>query len=338
MKWFFLKRILKLISYFAGTLVLVFLLLLVYVNLPVAESSGKVPMGVTFSARYASDIGLDWKAAYLAMLDELAIGKIRIPVYWDLVEKNPGEYDFADLDWQLEEAAKRNAKVILVVGQKVPRWPECFIPQWAQNDENMRKAKQVAFVETVLMRYKQNQTVERWQIENEPFLDFGVCPVMDPTLLDQEIAAARKIDQTRPIVVTDSGELSLWLNAAKRADIFGTTMYREVYSAKLGHWRYPIGPNFFKLKRLLISLFADQKNVVVIELQGEPWVQGWTVHAPIETQLASMNADILKDNFEFAKKTGVSEIYVWGVEWWYWMKETQHNETLWEQAKILNEN
>jgi hypothetical protein len=127
--------------------------------------------------------------------------------------------------------------------------------------------------------------------------------------------------------------LSLWIPAAKRADIFGTTMYREVYSAKLGHWRYPIGPNFFKAKMLLIKLFAHQNNPIVIELQGEPWVQGWTTSAPLETQLASMNARILTDNIEFAKKTGMKEIYVWGVEWWYWMKMAQNNPTLWEAAK-----
>jgi hypothetical protein len=48
-----------------------------------------------------------------------------------------------------------------------------------------------------------------------------------------------------------------------------------------------------------------------------------------------MNADILLDNVEFAKKTGMNEIYVWGVEWWYWMKTTQNNPTLWEQAKNI---
>ena len=135
--------------------------------------------------------------------------------------------------------------------------------------------------------------------------------------------------------MTDSGELSLWLKAASRADIFGTTMYREVYSAKMGHWRYPIGPNFFKAKMFLIKLFALQNNPIVIELQGEPWVQGWTVSAPVETQLASMNSDILKDNIEFAKKTGMKEIYVWGVEWWYWMKINQNNATLWETVKTI---
>lgn len=330
------KRIAKGALWLGGGLLAAIILFFIYINLPVARSEKAVPLGVTFSSRYATDIGLDWRENYLAMLDELKLKKIRIPIYWDLIEKEKGRYDFTEIDWQLTEAAKRNAKITLVVGQKVPRWPECFIPEWAKNDDEERKAEQIAFVEKVVDRYKHNAVVERWQVENEPFLDFGICPVMDPALLDKEIATVRSLDPSRPLVVTDSGELSLWVKAASRADIFGTTMYREVYSAKMGHWRYPIGPNFFKAKRFLVSLFAKQDNVIVIELQGEPWVQGWTVHAPLATQLASMNAEILKDNFEFAKKTGVSEIYIWGVEWWYWMKKEHNDNSLWEAAEKLN--
>ncbi|HOW60888.1 MAG TPA: cellulase family glycosylhydrolase [Candidatus Moranbacteria bacterium] len=334
------KKIAKFTGYFLSLILALALLFFIYINLPVKPVDDNAKIGVTFSARYAQDIGLDWRQAYLAMLDDLKIKYIRIPVYWDLVEKNSGEYDFSDIDWQLSEAQKRDAKIILVIGQKVPRWPECFIPEWVGSDDAKRKEKLLTFEETVVNRYKNNHPeIASWQIENEPFLDFGVCPSADPDLLDAEIAKVKSLDSSRTVVITDSGELSLWIEAAKRADIFGTTMYREVYTKKYGHWRYPIGPNFFKAKQLLIKIFADQDNIVVIELQGEPWVEGWTVHAPIERQLESMNAEILRDNIGFAKKTGINEIYIWGVEWWYWMKETQNNSSLWEMAKsIINQN
>jgi hypothetical protein len=334
------KKILKFIGYVLGAILAIALLFLIYINLPVKAVKSSARIGVTFSSRYAQDIGLDWRKAYLAMLDDLKIKYVRIPVYWDLVEKNPGDYDFSDIDWQLDQANQRGAHVILVVGQKVPRWPECFIPKWVGDDVNVKKEKLLSFESVVINRYKDGHPeIADWQIENEPFLDFGICPNPDASLLDSEIAEVKSIDSSRPVVITDSGELSLWLQAAKRADIFGTTMYREVYSARVGHWRYPIGPNFFKAKMLLIKLFAHQNNDIVIELQGEPWLQGWTTSAPVNDQLASMNAQILTDNVEFAKKTGMKEIYVWGVEWWYWMKETQNNPTLWEAAKaIVNQN
>jgi hypothetical protein len=336
-----LKKTLRVVFYALGISLIVLVLLFVYVNLPARAKNNDVKVGVTFSSIYAEQIGLDWRQAYLEMLDELEIKNVRLPVYWDRVEKTEGEYDFADLDWQLQQAQDHNAKIILVVGQKVPRWPECYVPKWVGEDPSnldqvKLKEKLLKFEDVVINRYKDNHPeISHWQVENEPFLDFGICSKVNPDLLDAEIAQVRSLDTTRPIVVTDSGELSLWVKAAKRADVFGTTMYREVYSAKMGHWRYPIGPNFFKVKQLIIKLFAKQDNAIVIELQGEPWVAGWTVDAPVETQLASMNAQILADNVEFAKKTGMKEIYVWGVEWWYWMKVKQNNPTLWEAAKVF---
>lgn len=334
-----LKKVLKIIGYIFGAMLAIVLLFFIYINLPVSPSKEKAEIGVTFSSRYAQDINLNWREAYVAMLDDLKIKYIRIPIYWDLVEKSDGVYDFADIDWQLAEAQKRDAHIILVVGQKVPRWPECFIPKWIGEDVNLKKEKLLRFEEVVINRYKNNHPeIIRWQVENEPFLDFGICPAADEDLLDSEIAKVKSLDSSRPIVVTDSGELSLWVQAAKRADVFGTTMYREVYSANVGHWHYPIGPNFFKAKQLLIELFAGQKNAVVIELQGEPWVAGWTVHAPVDVQLESMNKDKLIDNVEFAKKTGMKEIYIWGVEWWYWMKTMQNNPTLWDTARELVNN
>ncbi|EKE19259.1 MAG: hypothetical protein ACD_9C00070G0002 [uncultured bacterium] len=336
-----IKKTLRTLLYAVGVVLVIILLLFGYSNLPAKEKSGDAKIGVTFSYIYAEQIGLDWRQAYIAMLDDLKIKHVRLPVYWDRIEKSEGEYDFSNVDWQLAEAQKRGTEIILVVGQKVPRWPECYVPKWVGEDPSNLDAKRLkekllAFDEAVINRYKDNHPeIVRWQVENEPFLDFGICSKVDVALLDAEISKVKELDPSRPIVVTDSGELSLWVKAAKRADVFGTTMYREVYSAEMGHWRYPIGPNFFKIKQLIIELFADQKNAIVIELQGEPWVAGWTTDAPILTQLESMNAEILADNISFAKKTGMEEIYVWGVEWWYWMKVTQNNPTLWESARVF---
>jgi hypothetical protein len=309
-------------------------LIFVYINLPVAKVNTPVLLGVTFSSRYAGDIGLDWKQAYVAMLDDLGVRDVRVPVYWDLVETERGIYDFSDVDWQMDEAAKRDARVILVIGQKVPRWPECFIPGWAK-DDNVRKEALINFEGEVVKRYKDHPALQRWQVENEPFLNFGICPKLDMELLDREIALVHKVDDSHPIVITDSGELSVWVRAASRADVFGTTMYRTVYSAKYGYLEYPIGPNFFKLKKKLVDIFANQEKVIVIELQGEPWINGWTVDATLERQFESMTAEKLRDNVDFAKKTDISEIYIWGVEWWFWLMSEKNHPELWDEAKSL---
>lgn len=333
-----LKKILKIIIRIVLILLVAVILLLVYFNIPVSKEDADAQLGVTFSKRYAEDIGLDWKAAYVAMLDDLGVRKIRIPVYWDLAESQEGEYDFEDVDWQLSEARKRNAEVILVLGQKVPRWPECAIPSWAGASDEKRKASLLQYLDRAVDHFKDNPEIKYWQVENEPFLPFGICPSFDVDLLDSEIELVKLKNTEKSVIVTDSGELSLWIRAASRADVFGTTMYRTIYKKGLGYFDYPIGPRFFKFKAYLNKILAHQENNIVIELQAEPWISGYTTEQPLSEQFKSMDAEKLKDNVSFAKKVGFPEIYLWGVEWWYWLKTKQGHSELWETAEKLFNN
>jgi hypothetical protein len=325
------RRFLKILLFMA----LAIFALFVYFNIPVYNENKGAKLGITFSKKYAQEIGLDWQEAYIKILDELGVKKVRIPVYWSFVEEKEGEYNFADIDWQLDESKKRGVEVILVLGQKVPRWPECSIPKWASENDTKRKTALLAYIDVLVERYKNNPEIKYWQIENEPFLAFGVCPKLDTDLLDSEIKIVREKDPTRKIMLTDSGELSLWVRAAKRADVFGTTMYRTIYKEGLGYFDYPIGPRFFRFKYWLIKTFAGQENAIICELQAEPWIAGFTTEQPLEEQFKSMNPEKLKDNVSFARKVGFPEIYLWGAEWWYWLKLKQGNSELWETAKTL---
>lgn len=318
-----------------GLVLMTFGVILLYFNIPVFYENEEAKLGVTFSSRYATDIGLDSRETYRSILEDLNVKKVRLPVYWDLVEKTPGEYDFSEVDWQLEESARKNVEVILVVGQKVPRWPECAIPSWAENDDVKRKEALLKFIKISVERYKSRPEIKYWQVENEPFLPFGVCPKLDVNLLDSEIALTRRIDPMRPVIVTDSGELSLWVRAAKRADIFGTTMYRTIWKKEIGYFTYPIGPRFFQFKHWLNKVFASQDKAIVIELQAEPWISGYTTNEPLEEQFKSMDVKKLRDNVRFARQVGFPEIYLWGVEWWYWLKVEKNHPELWEVAREL---
>lgn len=311
--------------------------LLIYFNLPAGAANDQAQLGVTFSSRYATDIGLNWKDNFVAILDDLGAKKIRIPVYWDLAEPKAGEYNFADIDWQLQEAKKRNAEIILTIGQKVPRWPECFIPKWAPQDDQLRSNELLKFMAATVNRYKNETVVKYWQVENEPFLPFGVCPngTIRTQDLDAEIALVRSLDPSRPVIVTDSGELSLWYKAASRADVFGTTMYRTIWKENIGYFDYPIGPRFFQFKHWMTNLFVGPEKAIVIELQAEPWINGWTTSGSLEEQFKSMNPQKLRDNVEYAKKVGFPEIYLWGAEWWYWLKVGRNHPELWDTAKQL---
>ncbi|MDD5251569.1 MAG: beta-galactosidase, partial [Patescibacteria group bacterium] len=299
-------------------------------NLGLAERP--IELGATFSKHYAAELGLDWRETYVAAMDDLGIRLWRIPAYWDDIEPQSGEYDFSSVDWLLDEAAKREAKVILAVGRKLPRWPECHVPRWASGlDKDVADARILRMIGETVRRYSRHSAVVVWQVENEPFFDFGVCPPPDEAFLKREITLVHSLD-SRPVMVTDSGELSSWLRAAQVADILGISTYRVVWSRIIGYFYWPITPRTYSTRALAVSTIV--RRVIISELQAEPWSPGPIVQMPIDQQLKVMSPDRLKANVVFARRVGLSEAYLWGVEWWYWLKKQGHPE-MWEMAKTL---
>lgn len=293
--------------------------------------------GLTFSKKQANNLNLDWEKVYLDILDDLKVKKIRLSAYWDEIEPTNGQFNWQDLDWQIKEASSRNAEIILAIGGRLPRWPECHFPDWAEIlDEVDRNKKILNYLTETINRYKDNENIIAWQIENEPFLShFGKCPELEKRFLDEEIALARSLDE-RSIVVTDSGELSVWVPAAKRADIFGTTMYRDTYSQFLERYvHYPINPSFFRFKKNISNFFAQPDKWIVIELQAEPWGPKPYQDLSQEERDKTMNVEKFKEMTEFARQTGFQEFYLWGVEYWYWEKQIQQNVEMWNEAKKL---
>ncbi len=297
----------------------------------------EVEYGVTFSKKQTESLGLDWRGVYLDMFDNLGVERLRLPAYWNEIENKTGEYDWQDLDWQINEASRRDVEIILAVGGRLPRWPECHFPNWAEElDDGQREGRILQYIRAVIERYQDNKNIIAWQIENEPFLShFGKCPELEKRFLDEEIALARSLDE-RSIVVTDSGELSVWVPAAKRADIFGTTMYRDTYSQFLERYvHYPINPSFFRFKKNISNFFAQPDKWIVIELQAEPWGPKPYQDLSQEERDKTMNVEKFKEMTEFARQTGFQEFYLWGVEYWYWEKQIQQNVEMWNEAKKL---
>ena len=276
--------------------------------------------GATFSKKFATEIDLDWQEAYQAIINDLGVRKLRLPSYWDEINPDEGVYNFTDLDTMVQLASEKGVEIIIVVGHRQPRWPECHAPSWIMSKEQDQKQKfLLEAIETTVNRYKDNPQVVAWQVENEPFLGtFGVCPPLDREFLDKEVALVKSLTD-RPVIVTASGEMSSWKEEVKLGDIFGSTLYRVVYDHRWGFFRHFFGPSFYQLKAKLAGI--DYKDAMIIELQTEPWVpDGKMIYLSKEDIDISMSVDQLKANLQFAIDTEFKEVYVWGVEWWYWQK------------------
>lgn len=323
------------------TVLLIFLILSVslfgYLFVGKSPKAENIGWGVNFSQKQAGDLGTDWREVYLALLDDLGARKIKLATYWSLIESSEGKYNFDDLDWQIEEARKRDAKMILVVGMKTPRWPECHVPDWAKNmPKKSQQEKVLAFLKETVNRYKGNQTIWAWQVENEPFFPFGECPWKDKNFLKKEINLVKSLDsQKRPVIVSETGEFSLWLKTARLADIVGVTMYRgawfEFFNAYI---QYPFPPVFYWRKAQAVEKLFN-KSVICVELQAEPWGSKLLQDVSLEEQQKTMDLRKFKENIDFARNTGLSEFYLWGAEWWYWLKEKQNQPEIWNEAEKL---
>lgn len=304
------------------------------------NSRDQVAWGVTFSAPYARDeLGLDWQAVYLALLDELHVSHLRLSAYWNEIEPEPGTYDFTDLDWQITQASERGVYVTLGIGRRLPRWPECHAPEWISRlTTTEAQERQLAFMETVVSRYRDNQTIIRWQVENEPFLGaFGICPPLDRDFLRQEIELVRSLSD-KPVMVTDSGELSTWLPASRASgELLGVTMYRIVYNPYFGYFYWPLPPSWYSTRAWLIRHLTTIERVIQVELQAEPWHKAHETIPSMGREAIdqSLSIDRFHSNIAYARRAGFDEIYLWGVEWWYFMRAQRQDSRYWDAASQL---
>ncbi|MBI4224977.1 MAG: hypothetical protein HY617_01470 [Candidatus Sungbacteria bacterium] len=311
-----------------------------------------ITWGVTFSDQYSRKLGLDpvrdgisneayWQANFNAITDELHPKKMRVIAYWDDIEKDRGMFDFSNLDWQMNRLAEKNIGAIIVVGMKEPRWPECHMPAWTREFPNELETYVLDYMEETVRRYKDNPALMAWQVENEPFLKFGLCAIRPQQAVEREISLVKSLDAMHPVMVTDGGEFGLWRRAIKAGDIFGMTMYRRVYPPSVGKYTgiidYPFSPSFFRFREKLSRWLTGEyeKPFIVIELQAEPWGEVEIPLLSYEKQIKIFSPDYFRETIQYAKDTDFDEYYLWGAEWWYYAKEKQGDSRYWDIAKSI---
>ncbi len=278
--------------------------------------------GASFSPAYARYLGLDARAAFKRVIGEWGFTYVRLPVDWDDLEPLPGQVRWDEIDWYMDEAGKAGVKVVLVIGQKTPRWPECHLPSWLDSvPQSEHPARLAGYMRAVVERYRTHPALDFWQVENEPFLAFGKCPPTTVNQLHTEIEAVQQLDSQHLVLVSDSGELSLWRKTARAADLFGTTVYRTVWNKRLGYFKYDWLPAAWYRLRLAMH-GREAQTAYVMELQAEPWIPNSPIaEVPLKEQYRSFNLARFDQNVAYARAIGFPRAYLWGAEWWFWLEQ-----------------
>lgn len=294
--------------------------------------------GITWSIPYAQFLGVDSQDGLEAVLSDMDIKHVRIPAYWPLIEPTP---DLLQTDWlqaQLDIVQKHGAKATVVLGARQPRWPECWIPDWALAlTEDEQKAAQLVYIDHVFETIKDHPAVGAWQIENEATLrSFMKCRGNDNAFVKKEIDLIRAMEQSRPnprpIVTTESGELTSWLTFATRVDRVGFSTYRVVRQSSGNVFRYSLIPPWFYSRKALLTSWI-LKDTYVSEFQMEPWATTDIRYATQADNDETFSVRDVEKHFDFAERMNYQQIDLWGAEWWYWMKTQQGNEGYWNAIK-----
>ncbi len=303
------------------------------------ETPERITYGMSFNAPYALELGLEPLTVLDAMIDELGIRHFRIAAHWNFIEPLKDTYDFSWMDGQLTRIEESGSDAIFGVGRRLPRWPECHTPLWAEKltwEEQKTEIRE--YITAVVNRYKGSSAITYWQVENEPYLTVFASEhcgsELDEAFLQEEIALVRSLDPTRPILVTDSGNLGTWREAYKNGDAFGTSVYVYFWNPELGQFRTILPPWFYRAKENLVKLFYGEKETFLIELSLEPWLVDPVKDVPLDVQYSRMDIEKFNEILMYAEKTRYSNQYLWGAEWWYWLRE-KGDARFWDRGKEL---
>lgn len=296
--------------------------------------------GTTFSVSYAEYFGLDPKETLNAIITDLDIKQLRLLSYWSRGEETRGQYDFSELDWQFAMAEKHGAKVSLAIGLRQPRWPECHMPTWAEKlpmDEWAPLLKD--YMGATIERYKDHPALVSYQLENEFFMKvFGICPDHSRERLVDEYNFVKSLDPDTPVIVSRSNNWGGIPVGEPIPDISAISVYKRVWDKTITnrYTEYPHPPWFYATLGGWGKLF-NGTDLIIHELQTESWLPEGDYKmnrvSDIPEQNKSLDATRLKDRLRYGRDTGLREIYLWGVEWWYWQKVKADKPDLWDTAK-----
>jgi len=290
--------------------------------------------------------GLDWQRAFKQVLG-LGLDPVRLSAFWDEVDSRG--YD--DLDRLVDEAAGAASELVLTVGMKAQGWPEFYIPgrllpaAAPRSDvaaaSAVLRTEAMQFVAATVERYRRQDAVAVWQVENEPLNPSGPRGWwIGPEFVAEEIATVRTLDPQRPVALNVFSRFNTWLDVASirhgfdlsrllgstarrpeaealtllgRDDILGLDVYRRIGYSRLGrrvltrsrHWRS-------NAARWAARAAAEGKRAWVLEAQAEPWEPPLRGNGRPQSCRPEDVAATVRGLWD----AGCATVLLWGVEYW----------------------
>jgi len=295
-------------------------------------------IGVTFDYEQCTNLGLDWKEV-LNYTVKFGIPIVRIGLKWSKIETEKGKFNWSVYDEILQFLERNNTKVILCLGMKSPRWPEFFIPEWlgfkgykgfkVQNNNDILRQRLFLFLEKAIKRYLEFKSISTIQLENEPLLKSGPQKGrIDQLFLIEEFSYLKTLTNLKIILnaqaLPTTGIIAEYLkgrNEYKKklieiCDAFGMNIYERFEGKTLGGFKKTFRAGKFVwryLKSLINHANIYKKEIVVTELQAEPWQFG-EVDLKDAYANRTCNPKMVLQNIQRVKNLGIETILLWGFE------------------------
>lgn len=306
-----------------------------------SEKGKPLELGVSFIPDYAQSLGLDPPQTMDALLN-IGVKQFRLVSYWSDIEQSPGTYDFSQLDWQFQKAEAHHAKIILTVGLRQPRWPECHMPDWAGQESPSQWQPQLqSYMQKVIERYRHSPSLQSYQLENEFFLQgFGICDQIpgaeNRSRLVSEYQLVKQLDSAHPVIIGRSNNALGFPVGQPQPDEFSISVYKRVWDGNVSHryLEYPFPAWFYGFLAGWQKIF-NHRDMLIDELQAEAWAPNnqSIQQTNLAEQNKSLNAQRLADRFQYGRATGMRQIELWGSEYWYYRLTVLHDPSLWNVAK-----
>ena len=321
------------------------------------ERHGATLLGISFRPPQVEALGLD-PATTLHTLLAYPFQLIRLGAYWNRIESALNHFSFDALDWQIDAAEQAGKRIILCVGAvKTFGYPECFVPAHHLTHP-LREgalitpaayrpllAAATAFVTRIVERYRDRKAIVAWQVEHEAVDPLGMEHSwrLAEAFVQEEVAAARTADSTRPIMLNgflptswpvraqqwwrtrDQGD-SLAV-AQRLADIVGIDYYpRHALLRVGGRTVYLDGGHSpwhqRRRRRLFAWATASGRRLMISEGQAEPWEtvttppnpSGWRMYSCLPERLIETYNRCMRWNRREAPH--LYAYLFWGAEYW----------------------